>query len=226
LNRRFLSQEQVGVYQQVFLVIVNANTILSLGFGMSSYYFLARETTRRPSVIFNTLLFNFIVGGIACLTLNLYPELIGNIFHSPEITRLAPKIGVVIWLWIFSTFLETVAVANREPRSATVFIILAQMTKTALMISAVLIFTTVESFIYAAMAQAVIQTIVLLVYLNSRFPTFWTAFDASFFPRAAFLRFAVRVGGSSLDAANRYSQLFCQPPLQPSRIRGLPSRLF
>ena len=183
---RFLSKEQVGVYQQVFLVIVNANTILTLGFGMSAYYFLARETARRPSVIFNTLLFNFIVGGTACLTLYLYPQLIGNIFHSPEITRLAPKIGVVIWLWIFSTFLETVAVANREPRAATAFIILAQMTKTALMISAVMIFTTVESFIYAAMAQGIIQTIVLLVYLNSRFPTFWTAFDASFFRQQLF----------------------------------------
>lgn len=183
---RFLSPQQVGVYQQVFLVIVNANVILSLGFGMSAYYFLARETTRRSSVVFNTLLFNFIAGGAACLTLNVYPELIGDIFHSSEITRLAPKIGVVIWLWIFSTFLETVAVANRESRVATAFIIFAQMTKTALMISAVIIFTTVESFIYAAMIQAVIQTIVLLVYLNSRFPGFWTAFDAAFFREQLF----------------------------------------
>ncbi len=123
---RFLSQEQVGVYRQVFLVVVNANVILSLGFGMSAYYFLARETTRRASVILHTLIFNFIVGGIACLTLYLYPQLIGNIFQSQEITELAPLIGIVIWLWIFSSFIETVAVANREPRAATAFIILAQ----------------------------------------------------------------------------------------------------
>lgn len=183
---RYLNPEQVGIYQQVFLIIVNANVILTLGFGMSAYYFLARETTRRPSVIFNTLLFNFTMGGIACLTLYFYPQLVGNIFHSGEITRLAPKIGIVIWLWIFSTFLETVAVANREPRAATLFIILAQLTKTVLMISAVMIFTTVEAFIYAAMAQAAIQTVVLLVYLNSRFPKFWTAFDASFFREQLF----------------------------------------
>jgi len=184
---RLLTQEQVGIYQQVFLVIVNANVILTLGFGMSAYYFLARETVRRPSVVFHTLLFNFVMGGISCLTLYLYPQIIGNIFESAEeITRLAPKIGVVIWLWIFSSFLETVAVANREPRAATLFIILAQLTKTALMISAVMIYTTVESFIYAAMIQAAIQTIVLLIYLNSRFPKFWTAFDASFFREQLF----------------------------------------
>jgi O-antigen/teichoic acid export membrane protein len=178
---RFLSQEQVGVYRQIFLIIVNANAVLTLGFGMSAFYFLARETTRRPSVIFNTLLFNFVVGGIACLTLILYPQLIGNIFQSDEITLLAPKIGIVIWLWIFSTFLETVAIANQETRAATAFIILAQMTKTVFMISAVVIFTTVESFVYAAMAQAAVQTIVMFIYLHSRFPTFWTAFDPAFF---------------------------------------------
>ena len=183
---RYLSQEQVGVYQQVFLVIVNANVILALGFGMSAYYFLARETARRPAVIFNTLLFNFVIGGIACATLYFYPQLIGNIFQSGEIMRLAPKIGVVIWLWLFSSFLETVAVANQEPRAATLFIILAQLTKTALMISAVLIFTTVETFLYAAMAQAAIQTVVLLIYLNSRFPKFWTAFDPAFFREQLF----------------------------------------
>lgn len=183
---RFLTQEQVGVYRQVFLVIVNANAVLTLGFGMSAYYFLARETARRPSVIFNTLLFNFVVGGAACLTLFLFPQLVGSIFQSDEMTRLAPKIGVVIWLWIFSTFLETVAVANQETRQATAFIILAQMTKTVLMIAAVVVFATVESFIYAAMAQAAIQTVVMFVYLHSRFPTFWTAADWGFFREQLF----------------------------------------
>lgn len=184
---RFLSKENVGIYRQVFLVIVNANAIFTLGFGMSAYYFLPRESaTRRSAVIFNTLLFNFIVGGLVCLALFLFPQLVGNIFQSAEITRLAPKIGVIIWLWIFSTFLETVAVANREPRAATVFIIAAQFTKTALMLLAVMIFATVESFVYAAMIQAFLQSIILLVYLNSRFPRFWTWFDFGFFREQLF----------------------------------------
>ncbi len=183
---RFFTQEQVGIYRQVFLVITTANAILPLGFGVSAFYFLSRETVRRPSVIFNTLLFNFIVGGIAFLTLYFQPQLLGNVFQSDEMTQLAPRIGFVIWLWIFSTFLETVAIANREPRAATAFIILAQLTKTVLMISAVMIFTTVESFIYAAMVQAAVQSVVLLIYLNSRFPTFWTAFDFGFFREQIF----------------------------------------
>src|SRR5215211_4033663 len=95
---RFLSQEKVGVYRQVFLVIANAVSILPLGFSMSAFYFLNRETTRRGAAVFNILLFNFAVGGAACLLLFAFPQLLGNLFNNAEMTNLAPKIGVVIWL--------------------------------------------------------------------------------------------------------------------------------
>lgn len=178
---RNLAQESVGVYREAFLVITNLTIILPLGISMSAYYFLARETTRRGAAIVNILLFNLIVGGLGCLFLFLFPQSIGSIFRSEELTRLAPLIGVVIWVWVFSTFLETVAIANQEARMATIFIIAAQFTKTLLMGSAVLAFSTVESFIYAAIVQGVLQTFILLLYLRSRFPGFWREFDPRFF---------------------------------------------
>ena len=178
---RYLSQDAVGHYRAAFQVITNAVIILPLGFSMSAYYFLARETERRSAAIFNILIFNFVIGGLACLTLSLFPQIIGNIFHSEELLHLAPKIGIVIWIWIFATFLETVAIANQEARTATAFIILAQFSKTLLMGAAVLAFASVESFIYAAMIQGIIQTFILLNYLRKRFPGFWREFDAGFF---------------------------------------------
>jgi O-antigen/teichoic acid export membrane protein len=178
---RSLTQDAVGHYREAFQVITNAVIILPLGFSMSAYYFLARETERRSLAIFNILVFNFAVGGIACLTLFLFPQIIGNIFHSEQMTTLAPKIGVVIWIWIFATFLETVAIANQEARSATLFIILASFSKTLLMGAAVFAFATVESFLYAAMVQGIIQTLILFNYLRLKFPRFWREFDFSFF---------------------------------------------
>ena len=160
---------------------MNAVIILPLGLSMSAYYYLARETERRGPAIFNILLFNFVIGGLACLSLYLFPETLGNIFRNDELTRLAPKIGVVIWIWIFATFLETVAIANQEARIAAVYIILAQLSKTLLIGGAVFVFATVESFIYAAMIQGAIQTAVLLHYLVSRFPRFWRGFSWRFF---------------------------------------------
>ena len=179
---RYLTQGEVGHYREAFQVIMNAVVILPLGFSMSAYYFLARESDgRRGAAILNILLFNFVVGGCACLFLYLFPQSIGNVFQSEELTHLAPKIGIVIWIWIFSTFLETVAIANQEARVATAFIILAQFSKALLMGGAVIAFATVEAFIYAAMIQGVIQTFILLNYLRSRFPGFWREFDLRFF---------------------------------------------
>lgn len=178
---RYLSQEKIGLYRESFLVIVNAVAILPFGFSMSAYYFLSRETVRRGAAICNILLFNAVIGGLACLALFFYPQIIGNIFQSDDLTRLVPKIGIVIWIWIFSTFLETVAIANQEARLATVFIIFAQFSKTFLMVGAVILFGTVESFIYAAMIQGVLQTAILFAYLNSRFPRFWNEFGLKFF---------------------------------------------
>ncbi|HXG85697.1 MAG TPA: oligosaccharide flippase family protein [Pyrinomonadaceae bacterium] len=181
LTVRYLTQDKIGVYRQTFLVITNCVSILPLGFSMSAYYFLNRQPEKRASTIFHILLFNFVTGGAACLLLVLYPQLLGNVFQNQELTRLAPLVGVVVWLWIFSTFLEIVALANRETHRATFYIIFAQFTKTVLMAGALIGFSTVEAFVYAAIAQGALQTVVLLVYLNSRFPKFWRAFELKFF---------------------------------------------
>lgn len=178
---RYLSQDEVGHYRAAFLVIANAIIVLPLGVSMSAYYFLARETEeRRSSCILNILGFNFVVGGIAALLFYLFPQSIGSIFQSEELTRLAPLIGVVIWIWIFSSFLETVAIANQETRVATVFIISAQFTKALFMCTAAFAFATVEAFLYAAIIQGAIQTVLLAWYLSSRFPDFWRSFDFAF----------------------------------------------
>jgi O-antigen/teichoic acid export membrane protein len=192
LTVRILTKSDVGIYQQVFVVITFVSTIIPFGVSMSSFYFLTREREKRAFYIFNILLFNFIAGGIACLVLNLYPQIVGDIFKDDEMTRFAPQIGFVIWLWVFSTFLDTVAIANQEARLATVFIIFSQLTKMVFMVSAVAIFGTVGAMLNAATLQAGLQTIALFVYLNSRFPNFWKSFDKALFVRQ--LKYALPFG--------------------------------
>lgn len=178
LTRR-LSQTEYGYFKQVFLVVNSAIVILPLGFGMSAYYFLPREqdTQRRGQIVFNILLFSLLVGGAACLALTLRPTLLSKIFQDQALVAYAPLIGVVVLLWLFSSFIEIVAVANSEMKLATLFIVSAQLTKTALMLAAALVFDSVAALIYAAIIQGVIQTAVLFWYLRSRFRDFWRSFD-------------------------------------------------
>ena len=176
---RRLSQSDFGLYKQVFLVAGTALNVLPLGFGMSAFYFLPRERegARRGGVILNVLVFHAAVGALAFALLACWPSALASIFNSPELTAYAPAVGLVVWLWIVSFLLETLVVANQESRLSTVFIIFAQLTKTLLMVGAVWWFSTIESLIYASVAQSALQTAVLLAYLRSRFPGFWRAFD-------------------------------------------------
>ncbi len=174
---RRLDRYEFGLYKQVFLVVGTAVTLLPLSFAMSAFFFLPREPDKQRQVVVNILLFYTLIGAVACLTLVLRPSLLAAIFRGPELTALAPLIGVVLLLWIVSSFLEFVAIAHQELRLATVFIIFAQLTKTSLLLAAALIAPNVRTLAYAAVVQGALQTIILLVYLRSRFRGFWRSFE-------------------------------------------------
>lgn len=181
LLTRSLSQNEYGLFKQVFLIITTLTALLPLGFGMSAYYYLPREQdpARRGQVILNILLFNLVMGLAACLLFALFPGVIGAIFRDPAMSSFAPLAGVVVLLWLFSSFLETVAVANQELRLATIFIVAGQLTRTVLLLSAAILFDSVEALIYAAIIHGVLQSIALSWYAWTRFPGFWRAFDKS-----------------------------------------------
>ncbi|MEN3334108.1 MAG: hypothetical protein V7641_3473 [Blastocatellia bacterium] len=173
---RRLSQHEFGLYKQVFLVVGTALSILPLGVGMSAYYFLPRERERQGQVIFNILLFYLFMAGGICLLFALRPQIVAVIFNSTDLIQYAPLIGVVILLWVISSFLEIAAVAHQEVRLATLFVVGSQFTKTALLLAATLMFETVWGLIYAAMLQGALQTLIMLLYLKSRFGVFWRSF--------------------------------------------------
>jgi len=176
---RRLSQQEFGLYKQAFLVVGTALALLPLGFQMSAFYFLPREKDRQGHIVFNILLFHLLMGGFGALVLVLFPQLLTSIFHSSELVNFAPIIAAVIFFWVVSSFLEAVSVAHQEARLSTVFIVCAQLTKTGLLVLAAIAFGSVKALIYAALVQGILQTIILLLYLRSRFPQFWDRFDTA-----------------------------------------------
>jgi O-antigen/teichoic acid export membrane protein len=175
---RRLSQTEYGLFKQVFLVVGTAVTVLPLGFGMSAYYFLPREDERRRAqVVLNVLLFSAAVGGAGALALALFPSLLVGLFNDPTFADFSRLTGTLVFFWVVGSFLETVAVANQETRLSTALIICAQLTKTLFMLGAVLAFGSLRALVYASLLQSVLQTVVLLWYLETRFPGFRRAFD-------------------------------------------------
>ena len=177
LLARRLAVEEFGLYKQIFLLVDTAVAVLPLGFYLSAFYYLPREPGRRKQIVFNILLFHLAVGGAACAVLFAWPGLAASLLNAPELARLAPLAGLTIMLWIVSYFLETVAVAEQELRLAVVFIVGSRLTRSGLMFAAAVFAPDVESLLWAALAQGALQTVVLVVYLRSRFGAFWRGFE-------------------------------------------------
>lgn len=174
---RRLSQESLGIYRQVFLVVGTAINVLPLGFHMSAFYFLPRERERQGAVVLNITFFLALVASLAAVALYLRPQMLVAVFNSAELVPLAPLLSLLILLWVGTSHLEYLAMANQEVRLATLFIVALQVTRAILMLSAALIFGTVEALLWAAIAQGVLQAITLLVYLQLRFKAFTCGMD-------------------------------------------------
>jgi len=178
---RILSQSEYGLFKQVFLVVATATALLPFGFGMSAFFYLPRERDERHrgQVILNVLLFNLLLGGFTWLLLAFRPDLIGRIFHDPTVSSYSTLLGALIFLWLFSGFLEIVPVANQEMRLASGFIVFGQLARTLFLLAAAFAFDSVTALIYAALIHGLLQSLVLLWYVSSRFPRFWRVFSWS-----------------------------------------------
>ena len=193
---RRLSQEEFGLYKQAFLVVGTAAAILPLSFVTSAFYFLPREPERRGAVVLNIMIFNSLVGGAALVVLLVRPDLLAAIFNSPALVPYAPLIGLLILLWIVSYFLEIGSIANHDAKLSAAFIVGSQLTKTALLVSAAILFSSVGALLYAAVLQGALQAVVLVLYLRSRFGAFWRGFDRGMMRRQ--LAYALPLGLSAI----------------------------
>ena len=176
---RRLSQHEFGIYKQVFLFIGTVVITAPVGFGMSAYYFLPRESEAQSKIVYNILLFYVAIATVLATVLLLYPDLLGLIFHNEEVVKYGRLIALLSFVWIVSAPLDTIAIANQEARVATVFIVSSQFFKALLLLLAALTIGSVRSIVYAASIHGLIQIAVLFWYLSSRFGRFWKVFSWS-----------------------------------------------
>jgi O-antigen/teichoic acid export membrane protein len=193
---RRMDREQYGLYKQAFLIIATATIALPVGVPMSAFYFLARQPTRRRETVLNIVLFHVVAGGLAAAALALFPAILTAIFGDPRLAQYSAWIGAAILLCITGSFLDIVPVANDEIRLASAFIVGIQASRALLFVGAALWFGTLRSLLAAAALHGMVQTAVLAVYLESRFPKFWRAFHWG--ALRAQLSYAIPLGAAGL----------------------------
>jgi O-antigen/teichoic acid export membrane protein len=176
---RRLDQHQFGLYKQVFLLVMTAINVLPLGVEMSAFYFLPRmrERRERSRIVCNILLFYLATTGIAGLVLCACPSLLSGLFNNPELIEIAPLVAILIPLWGAPFVLETVAIAHQETRLASTFIVVAELSKTIVLVSACLISPSMKTLLMAAIIHGGLQAVILMIYVGRRYGRLWKSFD-------------------------------------------------
>jgi len=193
---RKLSQSDYGVYRQSLQILTTAVGMLNLQVATSAYYFIPRLPDKKVQVLNNILVFYALVGLSIALIFAIYPEWALSVFHSPDLVKHIPLIGLAILLWVVSSSLEVIPLALGDARAAGAFTVISQFTKTTLVISAAIALPSVRLIIWAAVAQGFLQTIFTLGYIRRSLGRFYQPFDWGLFK--AQLRNAIPYGVGGL----------------------------
>jgi O-antigen/teichoic acid export membrane protein len=166
---RMLSQTEFGVYKQVFQILMSTISALNLQVASTAYYFMPRAPEKKLQVMINVLAFYAAIGALTGALFIFYPEWSLLVFESGDLPAYMPLLGVTILLWLVSSNLEVIPLALGDVRASSVFIVISQLTKSALTVGAALAFHSVRAMIWAAAIQGMLQILFMFVYIRRRF---------------------------------------------------------
>jgi O-antigen/teichoic acid export membrane protein len=178
---RTLSQTEFGVYKQVFQILMSVISALNLQVASTAYYFMPRAPEKKLQVTVNVLAFYGAAGALVATLFIAYPECALLVFKSGELVAHMPLLGVTILLWLVSSNLEVIPLALGDVRTSSVFIVVSQLTKSALTVGAALVFHSVGAMIWAAAIQGILQILFMFAYIRRRFGSLRGAFDRALF---------------------------------------------
>jgi O-antigen/teichoic acid export membrane protein len=178
---RLLIQSDFGLYKQAFQLVTTLVALLGLQISVSVYYFMPRHPDKKPQVVMNVLIFYAAVAGFTALLFAVFPKIITPIYKTDDLVPLLPYIGLAMLLWLMSSLLEVVTIADGDVRSASVFTVMLQLTKSALLVAAALVFRNVQAIIISAIIQGGLACGILFLYLKRRYGQFWRTFDYALF---------------------------------------------
>ena len=178
---RLMSQTEYGVMKQAFLFTGTVTNIAAMGLGMSAFYFMPRHPDRGGQIALNILLYNVVAGWVPLVVLSFYPKILTMLFRTNELVPLAFLLGILAFLSLTAGLVQIIPTALQDVRNSTLFIVGTQLARALLLAGAVWLFRSVKSLIIATILSQLLSVVVLLWYVNARFPKFWGHFEWSAF---------------------------------------------
>lgn len=163
---RVFSQEDFGLYKQLFLLHGTLLVLLSCGVSSSLYYFLPRDVNDRNAYIFQTLVLLTALGTLGFAGLLLLKGSLSVWLNNANLEPLIPYLGVVTALTLISSILEIVMITAGQAKLASATIVISEFVKAVLIISAIVGTQSMLALLIAMMVLGFLRMAVLVLYLT------------------------------------------------------------
>lgn len=213
---RKMSQNEFGLYKQAFQIITTAVSILGLQVASSVYYMMPREPKKHPQIAQNVFLFYLLVGGTMASLFIAFPNWTHHLFQNDGLAPVVPVLGMTIMFWLCGSGIESVMVVNRDVRLASLFTLILQSTKVALLILAALFWGNLKALIFAALIQGMFSWLMLFCYLRRRYGQFFFPIDWSMFKSQIANALPFGLGGIAAVAMNDLHNYFVSYHFDPA----------
>ena len=165
---RIFNQAEFGTYKQLFQILATFMTVFYMQIPSSAYYFMPREPNKRLQVAMNIILCYLVVGSIVVAAFAVFPNWPTYVFHNPALDEYIPLLGLALTLWLIATNVEVFPLVLGDVRTASVFIVLSQISKSLVLIGAAVIFGSLKALLWGSIIQGAIQCAFMLCYIHFR----------------------------------------------------------
>jgi O-antigen/teichoic acid export membrane protein len=164
---RVFSQEEYGLYKQLFLVHETLVSILTLGLVASLYYFVPNDPAHRRAYISNTLLALAVVGTIGLGALVALKAQVAWLLSNPRLQLYLPAMALFTGFCLVTSMLESLMVILKQVRLAALTGLVSDVLRAAMVIGAALWIREMGAVVMALLLWVGCRTITLIVYLRT-----------------------------------------------------------
>ena len=172
---RMFSVEEIGTYQQFFLVFMTLYGLAQLGMAESLYYFVPRSSGRTGRYVCNAAM-TLALAGVGSLSLLwVARHRVADYFDHPALAGYVALIGLFLTFMLVGTVLEIMMVSRKQHMSAAVTYALSDVARTVLFILPALLFANLRAVFIGAVTYAALRLAVMLALV-------WRQFGREFRP--------------------------------------------
>lgn len=161
---RTLSKADFGLYKEIFLIAVTAETLLSLGVPGSLYYFVPKDRERSHRYQTQSLWLLILLGLLGAGLVVVIAPWIERLFDS-NLGPFVPLLAIFIALSIPATLIPVAPMVDRRARLAGTLVVVLDVVRAGLLIAIALLTRSLYWVVFATCVAAALYVLAAVIYL-------------------------------------------------------------